>query len=96
MPDDYFVRDSVLILNFAYMKDLIIPGKLLKREFIIFCCCLLAAWLVDVYAVLKFNGHWTELFTQVGFVLTITIALYLLRLLVWGISILVKKILGRR
>ncbi len=78
------------------MKDLIIPGRILRRELMIIGCFLAAGWLLDVYAVLKFGGHWTELFTQVGFILTITLALYLIRLLVWGISYIVTRIRGRR
>ena len=78
------------------MKDITIPGRILKRELIIIGCLLLVAWLVDVYAVFKFSTHWTELFTQIGFVLTITAALYLVRLLLWGISFIVKRIRARR
>ena len=78
------------------MKDLVIPGRLLKRELIIIGCMLLAAWLLNVYAVLKYGGRWTELFTQVGFILTITAALYLIRLLFWGISYIAKRIRARR
>ena len=78
------------------MKDLVIPGRILKRELIIIGCFLAAAWLLDVYAVLKYGGHWTELFTQVGFILTITLALYLIRLLIWGISSIATRIRRRR
>ena len=78
------------------MKDITISGRLLKRELLIFCCFVFAAWLVNVYAVLKYHGPWFELFTQVGFMLTIAIILYLVRLLLWGISFIVKKIRARR
>lgn len=78
------------------MKDLIIPGRILKRELIIIVLFLAAAWLLDVYAVLKYGGHWTELFTQVGFIATITAILYIVRLLLWGISYIVKRIRARR
>ena len=78
------------------MKDITIPGRILKRELIILGCLFIAAWLVDVYAVLKFHGHWTELFTQVGFVLAITAILYLIRLLLWGISYIATRIRARR
>ena len=78
------------------MKDLTIPGRILKRELIILGCCFLAAWMLDVYAVLKYGGHWTELFTQIGFVLSITAILYLIRLLLWGISFIATKIRARR
>ena len=78
------------------MKDITISGRLLKRELIIFACFVFAAWLVNVYAVLNYDGPWYELFTQVGFTLTIAIVLYLVRLLLWGISFIVKKIRARR
>lgn len=78
------------------MKDLVIPGHLLKRELTIIVCFIAAAWLLDVYAVLKYGGHWTELFTQVGFILTITAALYIIRLLLWAIFYTAKRIRARR
>jgi len=59
------------------MNDLIIRAKTLKREGVILIILFVVSFLVNLYAVIAFDGSYLELFTQIGWVLVITLVLYL-------------------
>jgi hypothetical protein len=71
------------------MKDIIITSKIIKREIYVWVCALIAAQLMNVYAIVKYNTQWRELYSQLGYILMLSIVLYLLiamiRLLVHSI-----------
>lgn len=73
------------------MKDIIITSKTIKREIIVWVGALMVAQLMNVYAIAKFNTQWSELYSQLGYVVVLSVVLYLLIALVrW----LVKLIRG--
>lgn len=46
------------------------------REVIVFAVCLLAAFGINVYAIVHYQTEWSELYTEIGFVLTIALIIY--------------------
>lgn len=77
-----------------------IKDSWIKREVIILIGCFAAAFITNVVAVICYKGAWTEIFSQIGYVMIFTAVLYalsiLLRLIGWLILSLVRKILKRR
>lgn len=71
-----------------------------KREFITLLFCFAVAFLINVYAVIRYDGRFVELFSQIGYVCVITGVIYvitvLVRLLIWLISLTAQKIRKRR
>lgn len=71
-----------------------------KRELVVLLCCFAAAFMVNVYAVIRYESPWTEIFTQIGYVAIFCGILYVLtvifRLLAWLISLTVRKIRRHR
>jgi len=77
------------------MKDIIITGKRRKKEILILVSCFAIAFLINVLAIIVYKTPWYEVFTQMGYVLVITLVLFLtitfFRVLVWGVKRLLKK-----
>lgn len=77
------------------MKDINIKitARRQKAELLSLLVCFVIAFGLNVYAIIAYDGKWSELFWSLGFVATTTGVLYavwtLLRLAVW----LVKKML---
>lgn len=77
------------------MKDIIITGRRVRTEFITFLVCFVIAFGLNVYAIIAFDGQWSELFWSLGFVLAAALVLYVvwavLRLAFYGLKALFKK-----
>ena len=77
------------------MKDIVISGKSIRRELIIFAVCIGVMVCVNAGAIIAYDRPWKELFTQVGFTLCGAVVLWLLlgivRLLAKGIISIFKK-----
>ncbi|MFZ5430848.1 MAG: hypothetical protein ACOZDD_11495 [Bacteroidota bacterium] len=63
------------------MRDLIIPGKVIKRELIILIVSFVAAVLLNIYSIIKYKTAWGELFSQLHVVVAVTLIIYLLVIL---------------
>ena len=78
------------------MKDWVITGRHVRRELRVLLGCLLAACLVNVYAIVRYARPVSELWTQIGYVVVLALVVYLLlallRLLAAGVLALVRKI----
>lgn len=70
------------------MKDIVVTAIRLRRERNVYLICFLLAFLLNLVAVVCFDRPWIELFSQLGYVVVISVVLYLLlwipRLLVAG------------
>ena len=68
---------------------------MIRRELFILLGCFVAAFLVNVGAIIAYDRPWVELISQIGFVFFITGGIYVLlavfRLLVWGVTKIFKK-----
>lgn len=77
------------------MKDIVISGKAVKREFIVALSCFAAAFIINVAAVIMYVRPWVEIFTQIGYVFVTAVVIYVLllvfRVLYQIIRILIKK-----
>jgi len=73
------------------MKPIIITPKRIRKELFIWLGALLIAVLLNVYSILKYKTSWTELVSQLGYVIAISIVLYLLAALIRGIVHFVKR-----
>ncbi|VAW21608.1 hypothetical protein MNBD_BACTEROID01-2449 [hydrothermal vent metagenome] len=71
------------------MKDILIPAKRIKKELIILLVCFSAAFLLNIYAIAKYAGGWSELLGQLHIVVILSLAIYfivaILRLILFGI-----------
>ena len=77
------------------MKDLIITSRRLKREIYILSTCFIIAFLINIFSIIAFKTPWYEIFTQIGYVLVITLILYLLVAIVRVIAFLIKKMINK-
>ena len=75
------------------MKNIIITPKRIKTELFILLALLIIAELINVYAIAKFQTSWQELYSQMGYVVTIAILLYVVLLIIRGLVYLVKRII---
>jgi len=70
-----------------------------KRELIVLLFCFGFAFLLNVYAVIRFHGGAVELFSQIGYVCVIAGVIYVLtvlvRILIWLISLIAQRIRRR-
>lgn len=77
------------------MKDIVISGKAVKREFVVALGCFAAVFTVNVAAVIMYVRPWVEIFTQIGYVFVIAVVIYVIllmfRVLYQIIRILIKK-----
>lgn len=77
------------------MKDIVITAKRIKKEVIIMAILFLVAFLINIIAIITFKTPWHEMFTQIGYVIVMTLVLYILLLIVRGVVSLFKKIAVR-
>ncbi|OPZ14934.1 MAG: hypothetical protein BWZ06_00616 [Bacteroidetes bacterium ADurb.BinA261] len=77
------------------MKDIIIPVQRQKKELRILLICFACSFLLNIAAIIIYKTSWAEIITQIGYVIIIALALYVLiaiiRLIVYLISRFFKK-----
>ena len=78
------------------MRDIVISQQHIRRELQIFFVCILVALAVNVYSIVHFKTHWTELFTTFHITLAVAAALFVLLALLRGIAVCGKRILRRK
>lgn len=78
------------------MKDIIISIKRQKKELLIFGICFILSFAINIIAIIIYDTEWEELFTYIGYVLTISIVLYLLLAVVRLFVYFIKKLLLRK
>lgn len=78
------------------MKDIIITKECQKKELYIFGVCFIIAFIINVLAVVIYKTSWIEIISQIGYVIVISIVLYLavsfFRLVLFGIKKLFRKV----
>ena len=77
------------------MKDIVITERMIRRELLVLLGCFVVACLVNAGAIIAYDRPWSELYSQIGFVIFITGGIYVLlavfRFLVWLVAKLFKK-----
>ena len=77
------------------MKDILITKKRQKTELKIWLVCLAVSFALNIYAIIAYEGQWTEMFTSIGFMLTSSVVMYFIllmfRLVYYGVQRLCEK-----
>ena len=77
------------------MKDIVIKGKDIRREFIVMFCCFIMAMMVNTAAIITYDRPWSELYSQIGYVIFMSVCIYILlavvRVIVYCILSLLRK-----
>lgn len=58
------------------MKDIIITKKRQQTELKTLLVCFILAVILNIYAIISYQGKWTELFTSIGFMVTSSVVIY--------------------
>ena len=77
------------------MKEIVITQKDLIRELYIILGCFVLACLVNVGAIIAYDRPWSELWSQIGFVLFIAAGVYALAAVVRILVFLICKLIKR-
>ena len=72
------------------MQDIIITSKRLKKELYLLLFCFIITNIIHIAAIISYQTSWWELLSQMGYVLVISIALYLLLWLIRLLYLLLK------
>lgn len=67
------------------MKDIIITAKRQKTEILVFCMCIVLAYLLNICSILTYGTQWSELWTQSLWMFIISCGLY-------GLSVIIRLI----
>jgi hypothetical protein len=78
------------------MKKIIITGNHLKRGFFIWFLSFIVAVVINIYSIVKYDTSWTELYSQIGFVVMISVMIYIVVLVFRGLFFLLDFILRKR
>jgi hypothetical protein len=77
------------------MQDINITSKRIKKETYILFACFSIAFLINIVSIIAFKTPLYEIITQIGYVIVITLVLYLIvaffRLIYVGIIKLIRK-----
>ena len=77
------------------MKDSIITASRKRTELISALVCFCIAMAVNIFSIIRFHTPFYEVFTQIGYTLTLTLILYLLSTLLRLACHLLKKLFRR-
>jgi TRAP-type C4-dicarboxylate transport system permease small subunit len=58
------------------MKDIVISGRRILREVLIYAGCFVAALAVNVYSIVQFKTEWKELFTTLHITLAVALVFF--------------------
>jgi hypothetical protein len=78
------------------MKDIVISASRIARESLIFGGCVLAALLVNIYSIIRFNTEWKELVTTLPITLAVALVLFISLALLRGIVFVGSRRAHRR
>ncbi|MCX4333686.1 MAG: hypothetical protein OSJ55_02275 [Bacteroidales bacterium] len=72
------------------MKDTLITANAKRRELWIIAGCFIAACLMNVYAIVTYHRPWTEFFSQIGYVIVISLGIYAVQ---WIVRLIVLAVI---
>ena len=78
------------------MKDIIIKASGIRRELWILLGCLVAAYGMNIYAILHFARPAKELYMTIGYVVVTAVIIYLLLWVVRLLVLLIKTIFTKK
>ena len=60
---------------------MVITGRRVRTELRTVVVCFIISFLTNIGAIMFYNRPWTEMFTQIGFVIIIAVTLYIITVL---------------
>lgn len=78
------------------MKDIIITSLRIKKELTLILACFVVAFLMNIIAIFIYKTPWVEVFTQIGYVVILTISFYILLSLVRLVFSMFRKLIKRK
>lgn len=79
----------------ATMKDIVISSKRVKKEVAILLTCFIIAFVINIASIVIYKTSWLEIFTQIGYVVVITLVLYLIVAFIRFIIYLINRLIRR-
>lgn len=73
------------------MKEIKISVKRQKKELMVFLVCLLIAFCLNIYAIIAYDGKWSELFWSLGFVCAAAFLFYTIWTVIRIVFFYIKK-----
>jgi hypothetical protein len=77
------------------MQDTVITARAKKRELKFFGISFIIAFLLNILSIILYHTQWKELYTQLGFVIKLSVVIYagivVIRLIVIGVARLFGK-----
>lgn len=74
------------------MKDTVITAAVKRRELWIWLTCFIAANVVNITTIICYSTPWYEVFTQLGYVVALSVLLYVLTILVRVVWFVVRRL----
>lgn len=78
------------------MKDIIITSQRIKKELTLLLACFAIAFLMNIVAIFIYMTPWVEAFTQIGYVVILTISFYILLALIRLVIFLFRALIKRK
>jgi hypothetical protein len=78
------------------MKDITISGKRIRTELKWLMGCFVAAFIFNVYAIIRYHTSWTEFFMSLHVVVILALVFYILLLFFRGLVALVIRFSTRK
>lgn len=78
------------------MKDIVIKGSDIRRELYILLGSFIAACAVNIGTIIAYDRPWSELYSQIGYVVFLSIIIYFLLFIIRMLLLLVRKIFTRK
>lgn len=77
------------------MKDIVITAERVRKELTVVAVCFAVAFGLNIAAIIIYVKPWHEMFTQIGFVIVITAALYAVAAFFRILYYMVKRLICR-
>ena len=78
------------------MKDIVFTEKRQRKELLIFGICFTIGFLMNLISIIVYKTPWYEIFSQLGYVLAVAIALYIIVAIFRGIIKWIKKTVSHK
>ena len=74
------------------MKDTVITAAVKRRELCIWLWCFIVANVVNITTIICYSTPWYEVFTQLGYVVALSVLLYVLTIVVRVVWFVVRRL----
>ena len=74
------------------MKDTVIKAAVKRRELWILLTCFIVANVVNITTIICYSTPWYEVFTQLGYVVALSVLLYVLTIVVRVVWFVVRRL----